>query len=129
MSLIEKNGFEYADGGLGDLIPIYHAIQMGATEIDVIVLKPKGALKPRNPVRNALDLTSRVFDFMLKQISRDDITIGQLEGLSKNVKVNLFYPPEDLTTNSLIFDPEQMKQWWDYGFEVGKENNPDSKVI
>lgn len=129
MSLIEKDGFEYADGGLGDVIPIYHAIQMGATEIDVIALKPKGVLKNRIPVRNALDLTSRVFDFMLKQIGRDDIAIGQLEGQSKNVKVNLYYPPEELTTNSLIFDPEQMKQWWKLGFEIGKENNPDSQVI
>ena len=129
MSLIEKNGFEYADGGMGDVVPIYHAIQKGATDIDVIVLKTTGNLKNRYPVRNAFDLTTRVFDFMLKQIGKDDITIGRLEGLNKNVKLNFYHPPEDLTSNSLIFDPEQMKKWWDYGFEVGKENNPDSKVI
>ena len=129
MSLIEKNGFEYADGGMGDVIPIYHAIQKGATDIDVIVLKTDHSLQNRYPVRNAFDLTTRVFDFMLRQIGTDDITIGRLEGLSKNIKLNFYHPPEDLTTNSLIFDPEQMKQWWDQGFAVGKENNPESRVI
>lgn len=75
MSLIEKNGFEYADGGMGDVIPIYYAIQKGVTDIDVIVLKTTGNLKNRYPVRNALDLTSRVFDFMLKQMGTDDMQV------------------------------------------------------
>ena len=38
MSLVKKNGFEYADGGLGCVIPIREAILRGATEIDAIVL-------------------------------------------------------------------------------------------
>src|SRR5210317_2168320 len=39
MSLATRNGFEYADGGLGCVIPIREAIQRGATEIDAIVLE------------------------------------------------------------------------------------------
>lgn len=129
MSLVEKNGFEYADGGMGDVVPIYHAIQKGATDIDVIVLKTSRNLENRYPARNALDLTTRIFDFMLKQIGTDDIKIGRLEGQNKNIKINFYHPTEDLTSNSLIFDPEQMKQWWDLGFEVGRNNNPVCKVV
>lgn len=129
MSLVKKNGFEYADGGMGDIVPIYHAIQKGATDIDVIVLKTGMNLKNKFPVRNALDLTARVFDFMLNQIAMNDLTIGRLEGLNKKIKLNLYHSPEEITSNSLIFDPQQMKQWWDYGFAVGKENNPNCRFI
>src|SRR6056300_164521 len=39
MSLVKKNGFEYADGGLGCVVPIREAILRGATEIDAIILE------------------------------------------------------------------------------------------
>lgn len=38
MSLVKKNGCEYADGGLGTLVPIEEALNRGATEVDVVVL-------------------------------------------------------------------------------------------
>lgn len=130
MSLVTKNGFEYADGGMGNVVPIYQAIQKGATELDIVVLRNLESTKKKNlPVRNALDLTSRVFSFMLNQIVTDDLIIGRLEGLNKKVKLNFYYPEKELTTNSLIFDPELMKQWWDYGYETGKNKNPQCKVI
>ncbi|MEM9143074.1 MAG: patatin-like phospholipase family protein, partial [Bacteroidota bacterium] len=39
MSLARRNGCEYADGGLGSLVPIEEAIERGATEVDVVVLR------------------------------------------------------------------------------------------
>jgi NTE family protein len=129
MSLVIKDDSEYADGGMGDIVPIQYAIQKGATEIDVIILRNKGDLKHKYPARNALDLTGRIFDFMLKQIANNDLTIGRLEGQNRKVKLNFYNPPEDLTSNSLIFDPELMKRWWNYGYEVGQMNNPKSKII
>lgn len=129
MSLVIKNGFEYADGGMGNIVPIYQAIQKGATDLDIIVLKPNEYKNKKRPVRNALDLTSRVFSFMLNQIVTDDLIIGRLEGLNKKIKLNFYYPEEELTTNSLIFDPIQMRQWWDYGYALARKNNPDCRMI
>lgn len=129
MSLVTKNGFEYADGGMGNIVPIYHAIQKGATDIDIIVLKSNEDQQWKLPVRNALELTSRVFSFMLNQIVTDDLIIGRLEGKNKKIKLNFYYPEKELTTNSLIFDPQQMKEWWDYGYLIGKKNNPECRVI
>lgn len=129
MSLVSKNGSEYADGGMGNIIPIYQAIQKGATELDIIVLKPKEFHEKKLPVRNALELTSRVFSFMLNQIVTDDLIIGRLEGQNRNIRLNYYYPAEELTTNSLIFDPEQMRQWWEYGYLSGEKNNPECKLI
>ena len=38
MSLLRKDGCEYADGGFGCLVPIREAILRGATEVDAIIL-------------------------------------------------------------------------------------------
>ncbi len=129
MSLVTKNGFEYADGGMGNIVPIYEAIQKGATDLDIIVLKPADFKKRKLPVRNALDLTSRVFSFMLNQIVTDDLIIGRLEGQNKKIKLNFYYPEEELTTNSLIFDPEQMSRWWEYGYDLARKKNPQCRII
>ena len=129
MGLVTKNGFEYADGGMGNIVPIYQAIQKGATDLDIIVLKSNEGPIAKLPVRNALDLTSRVFSFMLNQIVTDDLIIGRLEGLNKQIKLNFFYPEKELTTNSMIFDPVQMSKWWDYGYEIARKNNPQCKLI
>jgi predicted patatin/cPLA2 family phospholipase len=129
MSLVTKNGFEYADGGMGNIVPIYYAIQKGATELDIIVLKKNENPKRKLPVRNVLELTSRVFSFMLNQIVTDDLIIGRLEGQNKKVTLNFYYPEEELTTNSLIFDPGQMKEWWKLGYSTGLKNNPECRIL
>lgn len=127
MSLVNKNNFDYADGGMGDLIPIYQAILKGATEIDVIVLKNDTQTKA--PIKNAFVLTSRVFEFMLNQIAIDNVALGKLEGLNRSISLNFYHPPTQLTTNSLIFNPEQMKAWWDLGYQEGKINNPMNQIL
>ena len=39
MTLVTKNGCEYADGGLGAMIPIDEAVKRGATDVDAIILE------------------------------------------------------------------------------------------
>lgn len=124
MSLLEKNGCQYADGGFADIVPISEAIYRGAKEIDVIVLKSNQPRGKKDNVKNALELMTRTFDFMLDQISADDIKIGKLEGGRRKVDLNFYYPPTVLTENSLIFDPKQMKQWWQEGYDFAAAHNP-----
>ncbi len=129
MSLVNKNGFDYADGGMGDYVPIYQAIQKGATEIDVILLKTDRNIANSPSIHNAFDLILRIFNFMLTQIGANNLTIGQMEGLNKKVKLNIYRPLKDLTANSLIFIPEQMKRWWDLGYHSGVKHAPESTNI
>ncbi|MEO8962153.1 MAG: patatin-like phospholipase family protein [Ginsengibacter sp.] len=129
MSLLQKNNAEYADGGLGNIVPVSHAIKMGATDIDVIILKAERREINNPPVRNALELTERAFDFMLNQIQMDDLLIGQMEGIQKNVHLNIYQPQQILTTNSLIFDPLKMKEWWRHGLKYAREKSPSYQLI
>jgi len=122
MSLVEKNGCEYADGGFGNYIPIAEAIANGATHIDVIVLQPRHRSKENVKTRNAFDVLLNSMGFMLNQIVYDDILIGHLQSIyNDDVHVRFFFTPRVLTDYSFHFDPEQMKGWWKEGFDYAKQ--------
>jgi predicted patatin/cPLA2 family phospholipase len=123
MSLLVKNKFEYADGGFANLVPIEEAIRQGATEIDAIILETEINQLNRLPSKNPFGLILNLFDFMKIFIEKHNISIGKLEASHKNVKLNLYYTPTVLTTNSLIFEKEKMKKWWNDGFEYAKRKN------
>jgi predicted patatin/cPLA2 family phospholipase len=120
MSLLEKNHCQYADGGFGSLVPIREAILRGATEIDAIILETEVTQINRMPSKNPFSLLFDVFDFMLAHVERHNITIGKLAATNKNVKLNLYYTPTVLTTNSLVFDETLMRKWWKSGFKYAK---------
>jgi len=123
MSLLHKNNCEYADGGFGNLVPIKEAILKGATEIDVIILETETEHLSRMPSKNPFSLLMNVFDFMLDQIEQHNINIGKLQAIHKNVKLNLYYTPTVLTTNSLIFDKKLMARWWKMGYNYAKKKD------
>lgn len=123
MSLLNKNDCEYADGGFGDLVPISEAIKRGATEIDVIILETEVEHLSRLPSKNPFSLLSTVFEFMLDQIEQQNVLVGKLKAKDENVKLNLFYTPTVLTTNSLIFNKELMVKWWHQGYKYAKEKD------
>lgn len=120
MSLVQKNGCEYGDGGFASIIPIREAIQKGATEVDAIVLQPE--LKTYNNTygKNPFLLMLGLTGFLLDRVEYYDILIGQLKAQSQNVKLNLYFTPSELTSNSLIFNKEKMLQWWSLGFEYAE---------
>lgn len=123
MSLLRKNHCEYADGGFGCLVPIKKAIECGATEVDVIILETEVEHLSRLPSRNPFSLLSTVIEFMLDQVEQQNVAIGKLEATHKNVKLNLYYTPTVLTTNSLIFDKKLMARWWVQGYEYAKNKD------
>ena len=128
MSLLDKNGYEYADGGFGNLVPIQEAISAGARELDVIVLKTRHRQVELPHSSNPFMTLVRTQDFMLHQIGRDDIFIGHLEAMYSDVKIRFFYTPYRLTDNSFIFDPTQMSQWWEDGWNYAKESCKDPEA-
>jgi predicted patatin/cPLA2 family phospholipase len=121
MSLVQKNGYEYGDGGFGNPIPIQEAINLGATEIDVVVLQPRHRTLVSPPATNAFMLLLKTFNFMQHQLSRDDITVALAEARSTGNKIRLIHTPTELTDNSFIFDPNQMSMWWRMGSDHARK--------
>lgn len=120
MSLLVKNNYEYADGGFANLVPINEAIRQGATEIDAIILETEMSQLNRMPSRNPFSLITNLFSFMQTHIEKFNISIGQLEALNRDIKLNLYFTPTVLTTNTLIFDKEKMAKWWEQGYNYAK---------
>ena len=115
MSLVIKNRQEYADGGFGCIIAIEEAIRRGATEVDAIILSTEFQLVNRMRSRNAFDLLLSTLDFMGDQITQDNLKVGNLLATQKNIKLQTFFTPRVLTTQSLVFNKEEMEQWWQEG--------------
>lgn len=129
MSLVRKNGSEYADGGLGSIVPIEEAVLRGAKHVDVVVLHTEINYMNRMPSRNPFELLTTMLSFILDRIEVHNIRIGKLVANQKDAIINLYYTPTVLTTNSLIFNKEKMTLWWKRGFLYAKNKNEQTNPI
>lgn len=120
MSLVTKNNSEYGDGGFTSLVPIQEAISLGATEIDVIILETEVHISPKFTGKNPFSLLVNLFGTLLDQVKKNDIKIGKLAAFHKNIKLNLYYTPTQLTSNALVFNKVNMRKWWKQGFETAQ---------
>jgi len=123
MSLVNKDGSDYGDGGFSSLVPIREAISRGATEIDVVILETETQTAPRIIGKNPFSLMVDLFQTLLDQVEKHDITIGKLAANNKNVKLNLYYTPIPLTDNALIFNKRSMRKWWNDGYEYAQNKS------
>ncbi|QQX76732.1 MULTISPECIES: patatin family protein [Aequorivita] len=123
MSLVKKDGCEYADGGFGSMVPIEEAINRGATHIDIIVLETEITYYNRLPSKNVFSLLINMHNYMADRIEKQNIRIGKFVATNKDVIINLYYTPTVLTTNSLIFDKKMMTKWWELGFRYADQKN------
>ncbi|MDT8413811.1 MAG: patatin-like phospholipase family protein [Flavobacteriaceae bacterium] len=128
MSLARKNNYDYADGGLGCMVPIEEAINRGATEIDVIILETEVNFINRLPIKNPFSLITTMIEFMMDQIEHQNVKTGKLQAKNKNACIDIYYTPTVLTTNSLIFNKIKMSQWWQNGFEFARLKNQSNRI-
>ncbi len=129
MSLVKKDGCEYADGGFGSMVPIEEAINRGATIVDVIILETEMTYYNRMHSRNPFSLLTNMHAFMLDRVEKQNIRIGKFVAGHHKAVINFYYTPTVLTTNSLIFDNKQMTQWWDSGYLYAKSQNEETSEI
>ncbi|MEM6516429.1 MAG: patatin-like phospholipase family protein [Bacteroidota bacterium] len=129
MSLAKKDGCEYADGGLGSMVPIEEAIKRGATVVDAIILQTEVSMLNRMPSINAFSLMTNMFSFMLDRIEHSNIRIGKFVANNNNTIINFYYTPTVLTTNSLIFNQKKMTEWWERGLSYAKLKNEEQSEL
>lgn len=128
--VIKKNGYEYLDGGIFDNVPIQRAIDLGAEEIDVIILSEKNKDMSKWKSKNIFNVMFRILDILSLGVTRDDIQLGKLKGELKNININYYYLPDnfDVGAGTVVFDPVVMKKWWEmgYNFDLNKDGNNKS---
>ncbi len=120
MSIIEKDGWSYVDGGVSDHIPIRYLLDMDISHLDVIVHRTETYVNT-TPPKNIFNYFMKIIDALNIEISRDDIEMIKDYAYINNINTRIFYLPHKLTSNSLLFDKEEMTRWWDMG--VNKNYN------
>jgi NTE family protein len=129
MSLVEKNGFGYADGGIFVPLPLQQAIDLGASDVDVIVLDPQKNKSNDQSTSNVFAIISSMMGSMDDELRANDVEIGSLLATDKDVNLNVYFTPTQLTQNSLSFDQIKMTQWWNDGYTFAKNCGPQIKTV
>jgi NTE family protein len=125
---IKINNDLFIDGGMSCISPIKVAIQMGATEIDVITTSPDIRDKKFIEDPNLIDIIRRAFDVATDKILSNDLEIAMMynqlaeAGLSnkKPIKIRIFKPHYNLIDNVFDFSPDKIKEMMDKGYEYAK---------
>lgn len=126
---IELEGELWADGGIKEITPLKAAINLGATEIDVIICSPKSDSKPFPENPNAINVLTRTLDLMSDEVISNDmqksVLINELvlKGAhpeKRYIKFNIIRPDHNLTDDSLDFNQDKIKEMLAKGYEDAK---------
>ena len=132
MSIVEKDNYEWIDGGVMTMVPLKEAVLRGADIIDCVVLqeeKPSFAIeKTRNLLHFIINLLYMQMDYRMMENS-DLSNIVNHVPFDKKIIVNFHYTEKKLTNNALMFDQENMRKWWVDGYNYAKEGRYKSYLV
>ncbi|MGB0523280.1 MAG: patatin-like phospholipase family protein, partial [Flammeovirgaceae bacterium] len=137
MSLMEKNGRYWGDGGLKDYLPISYVIGKGARHIDVVVHNtPTFTDTDWAPKGTFINTLFRAINILSVDVAEDNIENAKLQvelGEEHNMEIDLnFYFMSqslvDKTENSLIFDKEIMREILNTGYQSVLDGTVIKKV-
>lgn len=114
---VEIDNELWTDGGVRENTPIGNAIDLGATEIDVILTFPKG-IPGHMKNDNTVDVVKRTIDLLTTEVFENDLKMARLynevlenkeiEG-KRRVTINVLRPSLNLIDDPLDFDPRKIQ--------------------
>lgn len=128
-SPVSLRGQLWTDGGIKAISPLHSAIDMGATQIDLIVTSPETRIKKFIEKPSILDIFTRVLDLATDKISSNDIEKLLMHnklaeaGLTdkKIIKLNIIRPTHNLTEDLLDFSSTKIKEMLGKGYQDAKD--------
>jgi NTE family protein len=116
----------WCDGGIQEHTPIKMAIDLGATDVDVIMTSPETRNKHFIERPTALDIIKRSIDLSTDKIMSNDIDKAIMYnklaecGLcdKKAIKINIIRPQFNLIDNLLDFNPAKIQKMIEIGYET-----------
>lgn len=112
------NGTKFTDGGVLHSVNITSAIQMGATDIDVVLCSPKDPTKPFSDV-DTITYGMRCLDYMMGQLMNNDLQMAFMynklvkAGVQPDkrfVNIKVIQPSADLGNSTLTFSTTISRQ-------------------
>lgn len=125
---VKFDGHYWVDGGVKQLSPIEAAINLGATEIDILITSPE--IRDKSFIENptTIDIISRSLDLSSDKIMSNDVeklqtyNILAQSGLTdkKLITTNIIRPKFNLIDNFLDFDPIKIREMIKLGYSDAK---------
>lgn len=126
---VEIDGQLWTDGGVKEISPIKTAIDLGATEIDIIVTSPEVRTRKFIEHPTTVDILKRTIDLSTDKIMSNDIEkllmynklamAGLLD--RKFINMNIIRPDHNLTEDLLDFNPDKLKEMMICGYNDVKK--------
>lgn len=122
---IELEGELWTDGGVREITPLKAAIDLGATEIDVVVCSPENPPMriPGSP--STLTVAERSIDLMGDEILSNDLKVALMynkmvaagyEAEKRHIDIRVIRPRSILIENSLDFTPRKLRDMYARGY-------------
>jgi len=126
MSILRKNGDEYVDGGVQEVLPMKYAVDRGAKHLTVIAHRPKVLpVEYKKPLKNLIHNGARLLIGLRKEITDNDIELGIASAKLKKCKFEIHYVSQGYGENDLLFNKEKMNDWYNEAFT--EKLNPQKK--
>ena len=110
---------QWSDGGISDLVGIDQLQQKGYKDIDIIVHRTR--VQDRFEGERVHDLIDN-FNASVSAMRYDvefEHFYERIRRLNKKgVKVTVYWLPRKLSANPMVFDKQQMTEWWEEGYET-----------
>jgi predicted patatin/cPLA2 family phospholipase len=106
------DGDYHVDGGVREIVPIEHAVRLGATKIVAVVMEPPGVTNAEGDFDKIPKILLRTLSLMIAEIRKDDIP--------RDIQLTVIRPEEQLIENSLRFNPVEMRAMIEKGYATVK---------
>jgi len=123
----------WADGGVKEITPLRTAINLGATDIDVITTSPDKRIKMFLDSPNTLDMFKRSIDLSADKIMSNDIEKVQMynklaeKGIAGYhlIKLNIIKPKFNLIEDFIDFSPHKIREMMEKGYNDAKSQSQE----
>lgn len=131
--VVELAGLKLLDGGVADSIPLAYAESIGYDRNVVILTQPEGYQKEHNPFMPLMRLALRKYPHMIEAMDTRHLMYNrQLEFVSQAEREGrclVIRPKQKIPIDHISHDPENMRQVYDIGRDMGKEKLNDIKAF
>lgn len=131
--VVELAGLKLLDGGVADSIPLAYAESIGYDRNVVILTQPEGYQKEHNPFMPLMRLALRKYPHMIEAMDTRHLMYNrQLEFVSQTEREGrclVIRPKQKIPIGHISHDPENMRQVYDIGRDMGKEKLNDIKAF
>ncbi len=114
----------WSDGGLTALIGIDQLMMKGYKDIDIILHRSKPIVTYEgNRIDNLMENVTTSINAMRYDIEFDYF-YERIKKLNKyGAKVTVYWLPRKLSANCMVFNQEEMSEWWEEGYDTAFDAN------